>query len=169
MQVIGGRKGSRAANDGGRVLSLAARDRYGVAQAGQERGRVAVGHLHKLAVVKGPLGLGVGVAGEAECCYESGSDLRRGSQGASASKMLSKVGGRPACLSIQRHQHGWRPSKPHDSPHRGADRLWVASVSAMLQCGESVEQAAWLAGNGPACKFAQLHLLAACKKQVPNG
>ena len=80
---------------------------------------MAVRHLHKLAIVKGPLGLGVGVASEAESCNESGSDLRRGSQRASATKMLSQVEGQPACLSFQRHQHGWRPSKPHDSPHGG--------------------------------------------------
>ena len=54
---------------------------------------MAVGHLHKLAVVEGPLGLGVGVAGKAEACNQSGSDLRTGTQKPSFSKTLGKVGG----------------------------------------------------------------------------
>lgn len=57
---------SRAADDRGGELALAARDGHLVVQAGQEGRHVAVGQPHKLPSVEVPLILGVGVASKAE-------------------------------------------------------------------------------------------------------
>ena len=67
---------SRAADDGGGVLALGARDGHLVVEAGQERGHVAVGQAHELASVEVPLVLGVRVAGKAESRDQCGADLR---------------------------------------------------------------------------------------------